>query len=125
MLIPGFYTIIDFETPENQVRANIELNPDHEVYKGHFPGQPIVPGVIQLQIIKELLEKGLEKKLLLSKIISAKYYSMITPDGYPVLEISVQLKRVETGEYKITAQISRDIAVFTKVRAIFKVTNQF
>lgn len=119
MLLPGFYKIKEFEISESQIRAVIRLNPDHEVYKGHFPGQPIVPGVVQLQIIKELLEKGLKKKLLISKIISAKYYSMITPDDTPVLEISIQLKYIKTGEYKIIAQISQEETFFTKVRAIF------
>ena len=119
MLVPGFYTIIDFEAREDQVRTVIELNPGHEIYKGHFPGQPVVPGVVQLQIIKELLEKRLEKKLLLSKIVSAKYYSMIMPDVSPVLDISVQYKSFETGEYKITAQIRGRETLFTKVRAIF------
>ncbi len=119
MLLPGFYKIKEFEISESQIRAVIRLNPDHEVYKGHFPGQPVVPGVVQLQIIKELLEKGLKKKLLISKIISAKYYSMITPDDMPVLEISIQLKYIKTGEYKIIAQISQEETFFTKVRAIF------
>ena len=30
------------------------LNPDHLIYKAHFPGQPVTPGVCILQIIQEL-----------------------------------------------------------------------
>jgi len=118
MLIPGFYKIVEFEASENQVRATVELNPDHVVYKGHFPGRPVVPGVIQLQIIKEMLEKGLGKKLLLSRIISAKYYSMIIPGEMPQLDVSIQIKPVEKGDFKITSQINSGEKVFTKVRAL-------
>ena len=121
MLIEGFYRIKKFSLNDSVIEARIALNPEHKVYEGHFPGQPVVPGVIQLQIVKEMLEKGLEKKLLLSKVISAKYYSMIIPGDVPESDITIQFKRTETGEYKITAQIQREDAVFTKVRAIISI----
>ncbi len=118
MLIPDFYTVVNFHAGENQVNATIRLNANHGVYRGHFPGQPVVPGVIQLQIIKEMMEKGLEKTLLLEKVISAKYYSMIIPGETPELEIFIQLKLTEEGDYKITAQIGREDMVFTKIGVV-------
>ena len=121
MLIEGFYRIKKFSINDSFIEARIALNPEHKVYEGHFPGQPVVPGVIQLQIIKELLEKGLEKKLRLSKVISAKYYSMIIPGNAPEHDITIQFKLTETGEYKITAEIKRETTVFTKVRAIISI----
>lgn len=119
MLIKDFYKVKKFQIGEDTVSALIELNPNHEVYKGHFPGQPVVPGVIQLQIIKELLEKGLEKKLLLGKILSAKYYSMISPVETPEFDVSVQFKLTETGDYKVITLINREKTVFTKARVVF------
>jgi len=50
VLLPDFYHIIQLKQSANVLSAEIRLNPDHEVYKGHFPQQAIVPGVIQLQI---------------------------------------------------------------------------
>ncbi len=124
MLIPDFYTVVNFHADKDQVNARIRLNPGHEVYQGHFPEQPVVPGVIQLQIIKEMLEKGLKKKLLFKKVISAKYYSMIIPGETPEPEISIQFKRTEEGELKITSQINSGEKVFTKVRGVLSLKNK-
>jgi len=58
MLLPDFYHIIHLEQSDKQLSAQIRLNPNHEVYRGHFPQQAVVPGVVQLQIVKELLEQS-------------------------------------------------------------------
>ena len=121
MLIPNFYKIKKFEEIDHQIHAAIRLNPDHELYRGHFPGQPVMPGVVQLQIVKELLEKALEKNLLLSRLVSAKYYAMIIPGDSTDIEISIRIKTVEDGEYKITAEIKNETTLFTKVRAVLTV----
>ena len=117
MLINDFYTIHSFNKSENSLFIEIHLNPKHEVYKGHFPQQAIVPGVIQLQIIKELLEKGLSVNLIIKEVIVAKYLNMITPEENPVLNINIEYRLNETGDYLINASISKDDIIFTKLKA--------
>ena len=117
MLIKGFYIIHSFNKSENSLFTEIHLNPEHEVYKGHFPQQAIVPGVIQLQIIKELLEKDLSENLMLKEVIVAKYLNMITPEENPVLDINIEYKLNETGDYLINATISKADISFTKLKA--------
>jgi len=117
MLIKDFYTIHSFNKSENSLFTEIHLNPEHEVYKGHFPQQAIVPGVIQLQIIKELLEKDLSVNLIIKEVIVAKYLNMITPEENPVLEITIENRLNETGDYLINAVISKDDLIFTKLKA--------
>lgn len=57
MLLENFYKIIHIKEREDGKQAiEIELNPGHVLYQGHFPGQPVVPGVCTLQIIKESAE---------------------------------------------------------------------
>ena len=52
MLLENFYKIIHIKEREDGKQAiEIELNPGHVLYQGHFPGQPVVPGVCTLQII--------------------------------------------------------------------------
>ena len=58
MLLENFYKIIHIKEREDGKQAiEIELNPGHVLYQGHFPGQPVVPGVCTLQIIKESAEQ--------------------------------------------------------------------
>ena len=44
MLIEGLYTTDHFSFEDNTVNASITLNNDHDIFKGHFPGNPILPG---------------------------------------------------------------------------------
>ncbi len=117
MLLPDFYHIIQLKQSANVLSAEIRLNPDHEVYKGHFPQQAIVPGVIQLQIVKELLEQTLVENLFLTEVTLAKYLAMITPDENPELQIEIEWSGSEAGVYQINATISKNDVVFTKLKA--------
>ena len=65
--------------PEGQSGFNIVLNPDHLIYKAHFPGQPVTPGVCILQMIQELLSVQCDRQLYIRKIKNAKFTSMISP----------------------------------------------
>ena len=58
---------------ESSVTATIELNPSHPIFNGHFPGQPVLPGVCMLQIIKELLEVSIGKTTRLRKASECKF----------------------------------------------------
>lgn len=118
MLIKDFYEIIEFSITENQVLAQIKLNPDHEVYGGHFPDQPIVPGVIQLQIIKELMEKAFNKKLLLGEMTFAKFLKMVIPSISPHLTLTIDFKTLEKN-FSFSAKIEGGVNVFTKVKGVF------
>jgi len=120
MLIPGFYTIEEFEVSENQVHAQIRLNPNHDVYKGHFPNQPVVPGVIQLQMIKELMEKALQEKLLLKQMIFAKYLNVMLPGNNSDICVSIDFK-VHENQWKFSALIKDNTFVFTKVKGTLSV----
>jgi len=118
MLIPDFYTITEFSFTNDQVRAKIMLNPDHEIYKGHFPEQDVVPGVIQLQIIKEFSEKALDKKLFLSEMAFAKFLKLIIPANSPQLFVNIDFVGSEKN-YSFTAKIETENSVFTKVKGVY------
>ncbi len=58
---------------------DIELDSEHFIYKAHFPGEPITPGVCIIQIAQELLEDTLGKTLQIVKVKNVKFLSVITP----------------------------------------------
>ena len=119
MLIKDFYKIDQLSSIETDLNASIVLNPEHEVYKGHFPSQPVVPGVIQLQIVKELLEKQLNQKLFMGSIAQVKYLIPITPLEFTELNISVAIKSDESNTFKTNVSIHFGDTVFTKAKITF------
>ena len=117
MLVPEFYHITEFTSTENKIEAQIKLNKDHEIYRGHFPGQPVVPGVMQLQIIKELVEKARNRSFLMSDILSAKYLHMIIPGAFEILKVDIELIENEMHQIKFKAKVIEGEVIYTKVNA--------
>jgi len=119
MLIKEFYKIVNLYSSDSRIIATIKLNPDHEVYKGHFPTQPVVPGVIQLQIVKEILEEVLETKLFMGNIIQVKYLIPITPVENPELTFNITSKKTDSNNIKSTTSIGFNDNIFTKAKIVF------
>lgn len=117
MLVPDFYRILKFKSSDHNIEAMISLNEDHKIYKGHFPGQPVVPGVMQLQMIKELVEKAKEQEFIMSNITVAKFLNIIVPTANKEINVEIDLAEAEEDQYKINAKLSGNELVFTKLKA--------
>lgn len=87
MLMNDFYTLDEVIADEKSLTGRISFNASHEIFKGHFPGQPVVPGVCTMQIITEILEQYLNRKLLLTEAQQVKFLQLITPDIQPNIQL--------------------------------------
>ena len=45
MLLNKYFTIHSVERRDEDTIFHVTLNPNHEIYRGHFQGNPISPGV--------------------------------------------------------------------------------
>lgn len=90
MLQPVFYSFISFASNGNSsLEAKFLLNPAHPVFAGHFPGQPVVPGVCMLQIIKEGLEQVVGRKIILTQAANIKFLSMLVPVAHKEINLNI------------------------------------
>lgn len=97
MLLKDFYTVNSLDVAESKVSANITINKNHEVFKGHFPGNPVTPGVCMMQIIKELTEQIVEEKLFMQSSSNIKFMAIINPEVNPELNIALDISKTDTG----------------------------
>ena len=128
MLLNNFFTVIQqIETNEANNKADfpvrrfkiaIKLNPEHPVYKGHFPGNPVVPGVCQVQMIKELSSAVLNTELVIHKADNIKFLSMILPAASPLLKVDLEIREKESGIWNVSAVILNDDQVFLKLKGL-------
>ena len=100
MLLKDFYKVNNLAVAENLATANITINKDHEVFKGHFPGNHVTPGVCMMQIIKELTEQIVDKKLFMESSSNVKFMAIINPEKTPDLVLELDIIETETG-YKV------------------------
>ena len=73
---------------DTQIISSLHVQKDGDIFQGHFPGNPILPGVIQIEIMAQAslftaygIVKNLSKKInvLLAGISNAKFRKPILP----------------------------------------------
>ena len=117
MLLPHFYNLTNFNFDNNQLKAVIELNAEHDVFKGHFPNNPVVPGVCMLQILKELAEKATETKLYIKECSNVKFMALINPEVHSELKIVIDMNAIDGG-FKLKASAQYEETTALKVSAL-------
>ena len=93
--------------PQGQSGFNIILNPDHLIYKAHFPGQPVTPGVCILQMLQELLSHQEDKQLFIKNIKNAKFISVMSPVTDSRVSVVFTAVTAEEGGVKAQGVVSR------------------
>lgn len=101
-------------------RVEISLIPDCEIYKAHFPEEPITPGVCIIQTASELLEEIKEEKLQLKKVANAKFLAVISPREDHL--IIFQFKKIEEQDNQLKTSLivtNKDGKIFSKISLEF------
>jgi len=73
-------------------------------FRGHFPGQPVLPGICMIQAALCVLSSWKKQPVLLREIALAKYYRVVTPDEK--IDFSGQEKPDDTYSAKIRWQLT-------------------
>jgi 3-hydroxyacyl-[acyl-carrier-protein] dehydratase len=107
MLFEGkLYEIRNMESVGEILRVSILILRDHPVYDGHFPGNPILPGVCTLQIAGELLSTYLDQKLMLIKSDSIKFISLVVPTENQLLDYEISFSSKEENILSVKCMVT-------------------
>jgi 3-hydroxyacyl-[acyl-carrier-protein] dehydratase len=117
------YTILHTDLAEGKsaFTAVIHLNEEHPLFRGHFPGNPILPGVCTLQIIRELLEKAEQKPLRMERSATIKYLGFIVPSVMPEVVFNLQRAVWENGSLSCSAVVTAHEASVCSFKGSFTV----
>ncbi len=102
----------------NVVRTTLELNAAHPIFAGHFPDQPILPGVCMMQIVKEILEEVIGAPTRLMKASEMKFLAVINPNENPSVELELVYTAIE-DTIKVDATIYNATVKFFKFKGVF------
>ena len=125
MLSGSFFTISNIESvtrlPDHrQYYAMVSFNTGHAIFAGHFPGNPIVPGVCQIQVVKEVLECILEKPTRLIQSDNIKFLSIIDPTRVIKIGIDLSVRQDEQNCYMVIASLNDGANSVLKFRGKFE-----
>lgn len=121
LLQNNFFALKATDMQELRIKASCTINPEHAIFEGHFPQQPVVPGVCMVQMIKEILEQSLGKKLLMSAASQLKFLQLLVPQKEAVITADISWKMGEEGQYMVTAALLEEEKAIMKMNAQFKV----
>jgi 3-hydroxyacyl-[acyl-carrier-protein] dehydratase len=119
MLTGSFCTISRYEHQENIIKAILFWNESHDIFKGHFPGQPVVPGVCMIQLIKELLEQTFQKPIWLVNGTNIKFLNFIDPRFHQEVEVSIKYQEGDNNQLNVSAGLSKNETSFFKFNASY------
>lgn len=122
-----YYRLHDMHTggtpDKRQGRFRIGLIPECDIYRGHFPGNPVAPGVCNIQVVKECTERLTgERALHLTSLQQCRLTAVVTPGACPELDVHVEAARTEDGAgYKVAARISDERQTYMELKGVMTV----
>jgi 3-hydroxyacyl-[acyl-carrier-protein] dehydratase len=121
MLLNNFFSINTITSTGTDINASLEINAGHKIFEGHFPGQPVVPGVCMMQMVKEIVEKIIEKKTGLIKAHDIKFMAIIDPSQNNIINATLKYITGENGDLQVAATFFKEELVHFKFKGIFTV----
>ena len=70
-----------------RIEAEFSFDPDMALFKGHFPGAPMLPGVVQIEMVRLMLERAENRPLQINHIKKIKFLKPIVPGDHIRVEI--------------------------------------
>lgn len=99
---------------------NVTMN--EQIFQGHYPGKPIMPGVLMVEALAQLggvailsLDKYKGKKPILGAIKNAKFRRMVVPGDVLKLEIEIVKVKGPAGIGKGIATVNGEKAVEAEI----------
>ena len=92
MLEGLLYKTLSLSGDPSAAKASVVLLDDSEIYKAHFPGFPVTPGVCIVGMAVELASALVGRKLELSEAKDIKFVTPIFPKGETVIDFEISLE---------------------------------
>lgn len=103
-----FYELTATESSDSLPVYHIRLHPDNMIFKAHFPGEPVTPGVCLIQMGMELAEEYLQKKLRLRLLKNVKFLSVVSPLQTPTFSFRITKLTADPENSQYSLQMAAD-----------------
>lgn len=123
MLVSNLYRILKQEQEGTIIRAELEINPTHEIFKGHFPSVPVLPGVCMVQCVKEVIEISIYKKTQLKKADMIKFLSMLNPQESTQVLVEIVIREQNDTELFFQASLKSNNQFLLKYTGSLHILN--
>lgn len=99
-----------------QITAVFQFKKELDLFNGHFPGNPMLPGIFQIEMVKYAMEKIFNTCLRIKSVKKTKFSNLIHPGETVSLDIS--LNKEENNRFTVKAVLRTGDTVAGKINLV-------
>lgn len=104
-----YFRLGGFDLGNTTAHYHVYLLPGCDVYRGHFPGNPVSPGVCNIEMIVECFNTMVDEYHRLVSIDRCRLTAVASPTISPELDIYMEWTYSDDGKYRyLNATIKDD-----------------
>lgn len=120
LFLNNLFGILQNDIKDDGCLTKISINPDHPVFEGHFPDNPITPGVCILQMVKETIMNNYNVALQMDQLKHSKFLAFINPEKQQEVDFQINIKHKDQTHWQIAAVVKSENAVHAKFSGRYK-----
>lgn len=114
-LTDSYFVVNSIIHSENKATMHLALKPNSPVYMGHFPNNPVCPGVCNILMIKCCSQEIAKRALHFSSIKQCRLTAVASPLRQSMLETMLELTPTTIG-YSLTATLADSTQTFMTLK---------
>ncbi len=93
-----------------KIHAVFQFKKELDLFKGHFPENPILPGIFQIEMVKYALEKSFDNSLNIKSVKKTKFSNLIHAEESITLDITINHEENSLFNAKAILRVGDTIA---------------
>jgi 3-hydroxyacyl-[acyl-carrier-protein] dehydratase len=119
-MLEGLFDIQEQSVEGTKKSYHVRVNPAHEVFVGHFPEQPVLPGVAMVYLSRFLTQlQSVGRKLKLKDASQIKFLALVDPRVNSEFTYTNDIVKEIDGVLFVKGEMKHNDVTFFKISATY------
>ncbi len=118
-MLEGLFDIQEQTSEGSKKSYHVKVNPAHVIFQGHFPDQPVLPGVAMVYLSRFLTERVSGKSIKLKDASQIKFLNLVDPRVNPEFIYTNEIVKEVDGLIYVKGEMRFNELTFFKISATY------